>query len=119
MATAGGSGNTYRLGMYVDVCTIGANCTGSTTVAISAAFTDPNASAVTTFYPITASGVFTILTNGTLGTNTLSTGASAETFNLFPSKASTTVTYSTTYTIGSGCTIGPSYRVYPILEQLQ
>ncbi|MGC2234264.1 MAG: hypothetical protein WBA09_22375 [Candidatus Acidiferrum sp.] len=111
MATAGASGNTYRLAGYMNQASIGTSCTGNTTIALLVTYTDPLASATTTVTLFTA----TITTNGSLGANSITGNSGSYTFR---AKTATIVQYSTTVSVGSGCGPGPGYSVYPILEQL-
>ncbi len=111
VATAGSSGNTYRLWFYVDQTVAGTGCTTNTTVVPSVTWTDPNNAGNTTVNFTSAS----ITNNGAVGNNL--TVVAATFFAVVRAKASTVVQYSVTYTVGT-CTTGPSYQVYPILEQL-
>jgi hypothetical protein len=110
MATVGASNATYRFGWYLQLSVIGSGCGGVTTVAVNIIFQDPLAVSANTY---------TFLANIATGNGVL--GATGTTF--FPQiemrvKTATAIQYSTTYGIGSGCSPGPQYVIYPILEQL-
>ena len=109
MATASASGNTYQFMPYIDQTALGSGCTGTTAINILVTWTDPNASGSNS--PVAVS--FSISGNGALGNSNYSTPVT------FRAKASTTVSYSTTYSLGTNCTTGPTYQVYPVLEQIQ
>ncbi len=121
MVTVGSSSATYRLTYYLTISVIGSSCTGNTTVALNTIWQDPlDAGARTS---AGAAMVLANLGNGTLGESYQPSGtgtASAVTGNsgVFRAKAGTVIQYSTTYTIGSGCSPGPQYTIYPVLEQL-
>jgi hypothetical protein len=118
MATAGGSGNRYRFGAYVDQTVLGAGCSTNTTIAVSLIFTDPNngGSSTITTATLGTTGFLgqsvSIITNGAVGPVATVAGWT------FQSKASAVVQYSTTVTAGT-CTTVPSYQLYPVLEQTQ
>jgi len=117
MATVGASDATYRFGFYVQLSVVGSGCTGSTTVTPNLIFQDPLGASPSTanFSP----GLVLATANGTLGPsasfigNTY-TGMAAP----FRAKAGTVIQYSVTYSLGSTCSPGPKYVLYPILEQL-
>jgi hypothetical protein len=111
MATAGASGNSYGFSYYIDQTALGIGCTGNTTIPITLAWTDPNVSVAT---QLTLNTV-TIITNGAVGSINSSVIAIAFTVR---AKAFTPVQSSVGYTLGTGCTTGPSYQIYPILELL-
>jgi len=115
MATAGGAGNTYRFSVYADETVQGASCAGNTTIAVSIGFTDPNSTASTNSFV-----TYTITNNGSVGQLPLSapTVGNLGVGGTFRAKASTTVSYSTTYTPNGSCSPAPTYQLYPILEQL-
>ncbi len=113
MATASGSGNTYRFSLYIDQTVAGTSCVGTTTITPNIIYTDPNASIG---FPSGLSNAL-IGGNGTPG-QIGGTVGSVWTFN-FRAKASTVVQYSVTYSAGGSCAPGPSYQIYPVLVQLQ
>jgi hypothetical protein len=116
MATAGASGNTYRVSLFGEQTVLGTGCTGNSTVVFNVLFTTPSAAAQTTL----SSSTHTFITNGTVGQMIGSglTPPNPPVTLVIRAKASTAVQYSTTYTPGTGCAPGPAYQVYPILEQL-
>lgn len=111
MVTVGASDATYRLGINLDQTVLGTSCTTVTSLSAVIVFQDPN-SAISQATAITATS---IINNGTLGAIL---GGSVITSYIFRAKASTVIQYRVDYTIGSSCSPGPSYRAYPILEQL-
>lgn len=102
---------TFRAEFTFDITVIGTNCTGSTSLNINVLFTDPNNQSSQPNY--TQNLAITLMNNGPLGNE--SVGG----LFTFRAKSGTAIQYSTTgYTAGAGCTINPSYQVFPILEQL-
>jgi len=103
---------TYRFTAYPTLTVIGTSCTGTTTLALSAIYTDPNESVSNT---TTLAAVNLAITgNGTVGH--LPGGAANFAPLFLRAKANTPVQYSTTYTLGTGCSPGPSYQIFPALE---
>lgn len=98
----------YSLKWEISLTTVGVACTGSTTVALNAIWTDPNTSSSTT----QTFGTVTIASSGD-GT----VGFIAEGVDPILAKNATSVSYSTTYTAGSGCTTDPSYQVSYVITQ--
>ncbi len=94
MATASGSGNTYRFSLYIDQTVAGASCGSTTTITPNLIFTDAAASG-----PLSQG-----MSNALIGGN----GAPGA-----------VVQYSVTYSAGGSCAPGPSYQIYPVLVQLQ
>jgi hypothetical protein len=113
MATASGSGNTYRFSSYFDQTVVGSGCTTSATIQINIIWTDPNVSSTTTKQ--VALDSFSVGgNNGSLGfVSTLPAVV------MVRAKANTAVQYSAVFSPGGSCSPQPSYQVYPILEQLQ
>lgn len=119
MATAGTSGNKYLFGARAVVTAVGVGCTGSTSVQIVVSYTD-NVTSAAIANAVNGAGStggaslnpFITVTNGVVGNTTewLSVPINA--------KASSAVSYSTTYTLGGGCTTGPSYYIQPVLLQI-
>ncbi len=105
MATASGSGNTYRLSSFITQTVLGSGCSTNTLVTLRVDFTDPNASASGSLTLVN----FTITNNGALGVD-----AGVPTI-IVRAKAGTVVQYDTTLTPGT-CTTVPSYQIYPVLE---
>ena len=111
---SGTNGNTYRASFYVDQTVAGTGCSTNTTIVLSVAYTDPSAVGATSQ---TVGTTITLVNNGSVG-SVLTAGNVAGSWSyLLRSKASTVVQYSAVYSVGT-CTTGPSYQVYPILEQL-
>ena len=114
MGASGNIANTFRVSFYVDQTVLGTGCSTNTTIGLSVAFNDPNVIGSTVQ---TVGTTITIVNNGTVGT-VLTPGNIAGSWTyIFRSKVSTPVSYNAAYTVGT-CTTGPSYQVYPILEQL-
>lgn len=106
MATAGASGNMYywRIDPYVTAA--GSGCTGSTSLSQILSWTDSQTGAASS-----SSYSATISLNGVLGKWYGGGGTSIN------AKASTTVSYSVTYTGDASCGTQPKYYVVPFLEQ--
>lgn len=120
MATAGGSGNTYRFSWYFTNTVLGASCTGNSTVLMNLIYQDPYESSPGTSPLQNTIVIGSGTANGVLGL--IPTHANYSGFyNTVPfvAKANTAVQYSVTFTAGSGCSPAPQYKVYPILELLQ
>ena len=120
MATAGGSGNTYRFGWYFTNTVLGTSCTGNSTVQVNLIWQDPSEAAPGTSPVenalVIGSGTF----NGVLGP--IPTHANyINSFNTAPIRAAagTAVQYSVTFVAGANCAPAPKYQVFPVLEQLQ
>lgn len=113
------TGATYRLSGYMDGTAAGTGCSGAGSVVLTLTFTDINgagAIAWTILFeqtPGTTTASATIVTGGGPGTPLVSVIPIT-----FRAAASTAIQYSTTYAAGTGCSIGPKYQVFPILEQL-
>ncbi len=115
MANVGASGGMYRISFYADQSALGSGCSTNTTINLAVVYRDPNG---TSNQAQTVGAVLTIVNNGTVGNVLTGGNAAASWVYGFRSKASNVVQYQTTYNIGT-CTTGPSYTVWPILEQLQ
>ena len=122
MATAGGSGNKYTFTALVTQTAVGASCAGTSTVQLNVAYTDA----------VTGSAVnAAMIGTGTVGggissTPALAVGGNGSVNNLIfylpmaiNLKASTNLSYSTTYSGGSSCSPNPAYYVTPLLVQVQ
>jgi len=93
MATASGSGNTYRFSLYIDQTVAGTSCVGTTTITPNIIYTDRTHQAV--FHRIEQRSHRRERHTGEIG----GTVGSVWTFN-FRAKASTVVQYSVTYSAG-------------------
>jgi hypothetical protein len=109
MVTTGASNATYRFGFAISQTVVGSGCSGNTGITVSVIYQDPNAASPQTV----GYGTVFVTTNGTLGQMTDYFGAM-----ILRVKTATAIQYSVTYSIGSGCSPGPSYQLSPILEQL-
>lgn len=120
MATAGASGNTYRVSWYFTNTALGTSCTGNSTVQFNLIWNDPSEGSVGTSSLQNLIAIGSGTANGVLGP--IPTHANYNGFwNSVPfrAKANTAVQYSVTFVAGTGCSPAPSYQVYPILELLQ
>lgn len=120
MATAGGSGNTYRVSWYFTNTVLGASCTGNSSVLFNLIWNDPSEGSAGTSGLTSAVVIGSGTANGVLGPipthpNYINFPNTAS----FRAKANTAVQYSVTFTAGSGCSPAPSYQVFPLLEQIQ
>lgn len=124
MVTAGTGGNKYVFNATAAQVAGGTSCTGNSTLAIFVNYTD----AVTNAAQVPILGGYSIanstfagnaapvlaVTNGTA--NTMAINWNPMVIN---AKPSTTVSYGTTYTVGTGCSPAPTYYVVPSLVQIQ
>lgn len=110
MTTASASGNTYFFSALAVQTAAGASCTGNSAVQLFANYTD---SVTGTAVSISLGSVALAVGNGSIGNNVPYVGSPIN------AKASTSVSYSTTYTPGSGCSPNPQYYIMPILERLK
>ncbi len=109
MVTAGAL-HAYAFDWTVSLTTAGTSCSGSTTVTLNAIFTDPNTSSPTTL-PL---GTLTLAASGNGTAGFVASGR-----DHILAKSGTAVQYSTSgYTLGTGCSPGPTYQVSPALTQL-
>lgn len=119
MATVGASSATYRMNWYMDLTAAGSGCTGATNITLVWTWTDPQAAGSGS---MTLNNITIAPGNGAPGANNnwnftglLPSDISAFSFR---AKAGTNIQYSTTYNAGTNCAPGPSYQIFPILEQL-
>jgi len=114
LITVPGTGSqsySYRITPSYSQTVLGSSCSGNTQMYMTLTWQDPNASGTQS----TTTGIAQITTDGTLG------GVPLTNFPvtiLFRAKGGTTIQYSVTYTVGSGCSVGPAYQIYPVLEKL-
>jgi hypothetical protein len=107
----------YEMHWYLEQTVVGTSCAGDTTVNLNVIWQDPIAAGTATnagVYALTQTGgPF----NGVLGAAFFFRNQST---GIVPirAKAGVAIQYSTTYNIGSGCSPGPSYQVFPVLEQV-
>lgn len=121
MATASASGNKYVFTATAAQVVAGVGCTNNTVVTLALSWTDNVTSAL--FGP--TPGGFSIPTNTLNNSPALTSNngtANSPAITWMPlvinAKASTTVSYSTTYILGNGCTTSPTYYVQPSLVQI-
>lgn len=105
IVTVGASSATYRGAIALDTTAGGASCTGNTNVVSTLAYTDPNGQVVNQ-----QMGAMTVVTNGQ--------NSSFSTPIMFRAKNGTNITYAVSYTLGTGCSPGPSFQAFPVVEQL-
>lgn len=123
MATAGASGNKYTMVATATQTVVGVGCTGNTTIVLQIGYTDPVTNTSITASPSATSDLQanSVQTNPALafGNN----GAVGNKIFWLPmvvnAKASTTVTYTTIYSAGAGCTTNPAYYILPTLVEIQ
>lgn len=119
MATAGGSGNTYRFSGYADGTVAGTGCSGNGSLSIGVTYTDANGGGAISVTLLLETTVGTTVTSATITTGG---GPGTPLVTILPftirAAAGSVVQYSTGYAAGSGCSVGPKYQVFPILEQL-
>ncbi|HWY32722.1 MAG TPA: hypothetical protein VNX46_18300, partial [Candidatus Acidoferrum sp.] len=130
MVTVGASNATYRFSHYASVTVVGSGCTGAsdTLAQISLTWTDPLAAGASTS-PI-VQGPIDLTTSASPGTFNGQVGPAGAYLNtslglqaertpwIIRAKAGTVIQYQVTYQLGGGCVTGPSYQLFPILEQL-
>lgn len=119
MVTVGASNATYQFTFYASLTVVGASCSASATFApVNILWQDPLAAAPgTDQLPniVTTTGI----PNGVLGSTAQFTPSFSNPNTLtIRAKAGTVIQYSTTYTLGASCSPGPSYQIFPVLEQL-
>lgn len=108
MLTVGASDTTYRFDYYMTQVDAGSSCTGNSHVTVNLIFTDPVGGAT---QPVTQSFAFLSLVPSSLV-------AGQSNSYTFRAQASHAIQYSTTYTPGTGCSPGPKYQIFPVLEQM-
>lgn len=113
MVTVGASNATYTINFYASQTVLGASCTGNTTLVVSIIWQDPVAGAPVT---VSISRVLAV-NNGALGTASDWQSFNNESIPI-RAKTGTVIQYSVAYTIGTGCSPGPSYQLFPILQQV-
>jgi len=103
------SGNhSYTIHWYVTLTAAGTSCTGTTTIALVFEFVDPNTSS--------QQNLSTTVTLATTGNGTV--GYIAQGLWDIISKGGQYVAYQVpTYTAGSGCTVNPTFQLYPTVVQ--
>jgi hypothetical protein len=101
---------TYTFQWTISLVTPGTSCTGNTTVELDAIYTDPNGAGTQT----QNLGVVTIASSGNGTAGMVATGV-----DNIRAKTGTAVQYQTSnFTAGTGCSPAPTYKVYPVLSQV-
>jgi hypothetical protein len=117
MITNAASDQNYRFSAYVGQLNIGTSCTGAGSIGVNLIYTDPvTGNSYTVVVVPQVSGVTSLATTIPLTNVTPAVGNTGSFVYQFRSKASTTISYSTTYAAGSGCSPGQAYNIYPVLE---
>jgi hypothetical protein len=109
----------YHVTFYVAQVNAGTSCTGAGSVGVNVIYTDNDTGNTYTYVvPGQVSGGTSLVTSIPL-TNTTPAVANVGSFKFsFNAKLSTSISYSTTYTAGSGtCSPSQAYSVYPTLWQ--
>jgi hypothetical protein len=102
--------HTYTFQWTISLVTPGTSCTGNTTVELDAIYTDPNGAGAQT----QNLGVVTIASSGNGTAGMVATGV-----DNIRAKTGTAVQYQTSnFTAGTGCSPAPTYKVYPVLSQV-
>jgi len=104
-----GSVTMYRVSVYLFQAGVGVGCTGNANVTLTLSWTDPG-----------AGGTVKTVTTAMLVMGNAPISALAHVFPVFPlvAQPSTTISYTTAYTAGTGCSTAPTYSVYLMTEQL-
>lgn len=99
----------FRFSYYLRQTALGSSCSGNTTIQVAVKYQDPSAVSA----QVVNLGLHTVTTNGVLGVIPWTSGP-----NIWPFQSqATAIQFQTTYSIGSGCSPGPTYVIVPILEQ--
>jgi hypothetical protein len=112
-----GLSSVYRIVFYVNQGVVGVGCTGNTTILANVLWTDPSSGTSQIFSADTG---FVIVGNGT-ASKPLSISASSNILSpmvLIRAASATNIQFSTTYTLGTGCTSNPGYVINPYLEKI-
>jgi hypothetical protein len=115
MTTVGANPSTYIFSYYANNSVVGAGCSGPTTIVMNLSWNDPVSGGAES---LSYSAATIASTNGTLN----AAGPWDGTWNAQQSPvqiraaAGTAITYTVTYSIGSTCSPGPQYQVFPILQ---
>lgn len=103
------SSGLFRFSYYLSQTIVGTSCSGNTTIQVAVKYQDPNATSA----QVVNLGLHTVTTNGTLGVIPWTSGPTVWSFQ----SQATAIQFQATYSIGSGCSPGPTYIIVPILEQ--
>jgi hypothetical protein len=105
VATTVAATTAYTVKYHIYQDGAGSGCTGNAQVSVSINWTDPSSTAQS----LTSAQLF-------FG-NSIPAGVFARDVVPIVAKSSTSITYTTTYTAGNGCTTNPTYAVYLWAEQ--
>lgn len=105
---------TFRFSWYAQQVNAGSGCSGATTLVMTIYYGD---SAGPTLAQLSTASVQLTAGNGGAGPAS-GWGWTAPQSITVRDKSGYTVGYSVGYTEGSGCSLAPSYRVFPVLEQM-
>ena len=123
MVTASASGNKYVFSASAIQTAAGASCSTATTIGLTLSYTDNVTGTVVTLSPEGSGLGNTNATNSLPALIAGNGGIGVGNIQWFPmtinAKASTTVSYSTSYSAGTGCSPAPAYYLMPVLQQVQ
>lgn len=105
IVTVGASSATYRLAIPISTTVAGTGCSGNTVITASASWTDPNNQAIS----------LNMTTLTVVGTAQSAIGSPPI---MFRAKNGTNITYAVSYAAGGGCSPGPTFQVFPVVEQM-
>jgi len=116
----------YLFSWYAELSAVGTTCASQSSITVTITYQDPIAAGTTVGTVILASGTSVALVGGGVNNGVLGPaypwavigGPGPTPSYLFRAKVGVPIQYAVTYAIGGGCTIGPSYTLFPILEQL-
>lgn len=112
VATTPGATTWYRISFFLIQIAIGSGCSTNTTFKTNAIFTD----GLTNTSQTVQVHAGAVVNNGTANTAIAPLSNSSGSYE-FPAQASTSISYSVTFT-GGTCTTTPTYKVAPLLERM-
>lgn len=113
VATSPASTTWYRISFYLFQIAAGTSCTGNTNLKANVIYTDATTNTAQTVQVHAGA----VVNNGGANSAIAPLSNSMGSF-VFPAHTSTSINYSVTYTIGTGCSPGPTYQVTPLLEKM-
>jgi hypothetical protein len=124
MVSAPASGSVYRFGYEIKATDGGMGCmmTGTVTVQLSYTDSDNTSLMITSNTAMIATGTTLVTASLALPTTAVGVGAGNIAHavpDTFAPASSASITYSTTYTAGSGCMAGQKYIIRPWLEEIK
>lgn len=113
---------TYRFSAYVHQGQAGTSCAGATTINLFLTLTDPLASSSINLPMPFSNAAATVASSASLTIATTNGAVGDYKGSVVPTtfraKAGTSVTVTSTYTLGGSCVVKPGYEVVPSLEQM-